>query len=171
MAAKWEIHGLPAGEPFPELKDKLMLFGQFVGDWDIVENRSLKDDGSWVTSKGRLYWRWILEGRAVQDVWAGIESGKEIPWGTTVRFYDPKIDAWRSTWISPRQGLATTFIGRKVGDEIVLESTNSKNPKKWTFSEIKPDSFKWRGETSHNGGKSFVLDEVMQIRRTRTQLR
>ena len=165
--AGWEIQGLAASGPSPRLKEKLALFGQFVGDWDIVENRHRKNDGTWAKSRGRLYWRWILEGRAVQDVWTSVEdTGKEIPWGTTIRFYDPKIDAWQSTWISPRQSLVRTFIGRKVGDEIVLESTNSKEkPLRWIFSEITPDSFKWRGETSYDGGKTFLLEEVMRIRR------
>ena len=33
----WLIEGLAAEGPFPECADKLSLFGQFVGDWDIVE--------------------------------------------------------------------------------------------------------------------------------------
>jgi hypothetical protein len=36
---KWKIEGLGATEPYPNLKEKLALFGQFVGDWDIVEAR------------------------------------------------------------------------------------------------------------------------------------
>jgi len=165
---KTKLEGLHADGPNSENKEKLMLFGQFVGDWDILENRSLRPDGTWAITRGELHWRWILEGRAVQDVWMTIDekTGEAIPWGTTVRFYDPKIDAWRSVWISPRQGVVRTFIGRRVGYEIVLEGKNAEGqPEKWIFYEITLDSFKWRGEKSHDDGKSFVIGEVMQIKR------
>jgi hypothetical protein len=111
--AEWNILGLAANGPHPEFKEKLALFGQFVGDWE-TEDRYLKDDGTWGVGRGGIHWRWILEGRGTQDTFTEIDekTGKEFAWGTTVRFYDPKIDAWRSTWSSPRQGAAKTFIGQ-----------------------------------------------------------
>lgn len=154
--------------PHPELADKLALFGQFVGDWDILECRSLEDDGTWSTSRGKVHWRWILEGRGVQDVWTTIdeESQRSIPVGTTVRFYDPKIDAWHSVWLSPVQGQVKSFIGRRVGSEIVLEGKNDRgNSIRWIFSEIRPDSFRWRGEELRNPPSGWVLYEEMRIRR------
>lgn len=165
----WALEGLASGGPLPELKEQLALFGQFVGDWDILENRSLQKDGTWSRSRGALHWRWVLEGRALQDIWTSFDakSGKEIVWGTTIRFYDPKIDAWRSTWISPRQGVVRTFVGRTAGREIVLEGSDPEGrPEKWVFFEIMPDSFKWRAEASNDGGRTFVLEEVMLIRRS-----
>ena len=36
---KHVIKGLGADGPDPNMRQKLMLFGQFVGDWDIVEAR------------------------------------------------------------------------------------------------------------------------------------
>lgn len=169
MNVGWALKGLASGGPLPELKEQLALFGQFVGDWDILESRNLQNDGTWSKSRGSLYWRWVLEGRALQDIWTSFDAktGKEIIWGTTVRFYDPKIGAWRNTWISPRQGVVRTFIGRAAGGEIVLEGTDPEGrPEKWIFSEITPDSFKWRSEASNDGGKTFILEEVMLIRRS-----
>ena len=55
----WAIEGLPAEDPYPEYRVKLALFGQFVGDWDILENRALQDDGTWSKERGRIQWRWI----------------------------------------------------------------------------------------------------------------
>jgi hypothetical protein len=164
----WELPGLQANELDPQFKEKLMLFGQFVGDWDIVECRSLKEDATWSKQRGELFWRWILEGRAVQDIWMTIDekTNKSIPDGTTVRFYDPKIDAWRSTWIAPRQGAVKAFIGKQVRSEIVLESKSAEgNPIKWIFSDITKDSFKWRAEETEDEGKSWTLYEEMKIRR------
>ena len=87
------IEGLFAEGANPEMKENLMLFGQFVGDWDILQDRSLQPDGTWTATRGELHWGWILDGRAVQDVWMWIDekTGKLIPEGTTVRFYDRRM--------------------------------------------------------------------------------
>ena len=164
----WKIIGLEANQPFPGLKEKLALFGQFVGDWDILEDRYLQPDGTWAVSRGELHWRWILDGKAVQDVWSFTEqkTGNPIPEGTTVRFYDKKIDAWHSVWISPNQGVVKTFIARRVGEEIVLEGKSTDgHPVKWIFSEIRPDSFRWRSEETRDNGETWTMREEMRIRR------
>ncbi len=165
----WRISGLGADGPFPGMEEKLALFGQFVGDWDILENRWLQPDGTWThEGKGEIHWRWILDGRAVQDVWTSFDEDaqKQIPHGTTVRFYDPKIDAWRSTWISPIQDVVKSFIGRKVGDDIVLERTSEEGYLvKWIFSEITANAFRWHSEESRDGSKTWTLNEEMRIQR------
>jgi hypothetical protein len=164
----WKIEGLAADGPDPKLKDKLMLFGQFVGDWEIIECRYIQADGSWVNMHGEVHFGWILGGSAIQDVWMGCRLGEErmTMFGTTIRFYDPKIDAWRSTWLSPLKGLVQTFIASKVKDEIVLELQNTDgNAEHWIFSEITPQSFRWRAEETRDSGKTWLLTEEMQIRK------
>jgi hypothetical protein len=166
----WTIKGLPADGPDPDLKEKMMLFGQFIGDWGIVEARYTQVDGAEVKMKGEVHFGWILDGKAIQDVWMGHREGTEkmVLFGTTIRFYDPRIDAWRSTWISPLKGLVRAFIARKVNDEIVLEEKTTEGyPEKWIFSEITPTSFRWRSEETHDNGKSWLLTEEMQIRRVK----
>ena len=164
----WRIDGLGADGPWQELAEELALFGQFVGDWEIRAWRSLETDGSWTTGRGELHWRWILEGRALQDVWSTIDeaSGRAVPLGTTVRFYDPSLKAWQSTWISPVNGVVRKFIGRKLGSEIVLEGQSARdNPLRWTFSEITGDSFRWRSEELRNPPDGWVMSEEMRIHR------
>src|SRR5487761_1774729 len=51
----WEIQGLASEGPNSEFKEKLMLFGQFVGDWDILECRYLQTDGTWANQTGELF--------------------------------------------------------------------------------------------------------------------
>jgi len=55
----------------------------------------------------------------VQDIW--IVPGRGHPGegqppsafhGSTIRFYDPSIDAWRSTWVEPVNGRVRRFTGR-----------------------------------------------------------
>ena len=168
---QWAIKGLGAYGPDPALEEKLMLFGQFVGDWDIVEARYMQADGSEAKMKGEVHFGWILSGEAIQDVWMGIQEGsrKTVLYGTTIRFYDLKIDAWRSTWLSPIKGLVRTFIALKVNDEIVLEGkTTEGNPEKWIFSQITPQSFRWHSEETHDNGKTWLLTEEMRIRKVGT---
>jgi hypothetical protein len=168
MNSNWKIEGLAADGPDPKLKDKLMLFGQFVGDWDIVEASYLQADGVWAEMRGEVHFGWILGGTAIQDVWMGHRLGAEKlgMYGTTIRFYDPKIDAWRSTWLSPLKGLVQLFIGRKVDEKIVLDLQNATDyPERWVFSDITSKSFQWYAEETHDGGKTWLLVEKMNIQK------
>jgi hypothetical protein len=54
--------------PHLELAEKLQLLGQFVGSWD-VEITKYKHDGSRGIVLGEWHFGWVLEGRAIQDVW------------------------------------------------------------------------------------------------------
>jgi hypothetical protein len=166
LETKHFIEGLSSRCPNATLQEKLQLFGQFVGDWDILEDKYMGDDGKWITQSEELHWGWILGGRAVQDVWMSHDkkNGKSNPDGTTVRFYDPKIYAWHSVWISPALGVVRTFLGRETGNEIVLEETNADRKVKWIFSEITPESFRWHSEESADG-KSWNVREEMRIKR------
>ncbi len=162
-----QIGELNAEGPNEKDKEKLMLFGQFVGDWDILECRFRRDDGTWDTTHGELHWGWILNGKAVQDVWKGVAGEEHEPadLGTTVRFYSLDLDAWHSIWISPTQDRVLNFVGRKVDEEIVLEAKDTKGKVlHWIFYDITADQFKWRAEESSDG-VSWQKTEEMLIRR------
>ncbi len=166
------IKGLGADSPDPDMREKLMLFGQFVGDWDIEEARYPQPDGTEIKRKGEIHFGWILDGRAIQDVWMTYQDDppRAVPAGTTIRFYDPKIDAWHSIWISPLQGIIQTFIARKVGDEIVLEGKSKEGfPERWIFSDITDYSFRWRSVESHDNENTWQLTEEMKVRRKPTK--
>ncbi|SRR6266567_6039832 len=96
---------LGASGPAREYADKLMFFGQFVGNWEF-DMTATKPDGSQVTGKGEWYFGWVLDGRALRDVWIFPGAGQPRPrgsweYGSSVRFYDPKEDVWRLSWIGP----------------------------------------------------------------------
>ena len=164
--------GLAAEAPAADRADKLMLFGQFVGDWD-VDFTVYNSDGTRETERAEWHFGWVLEGRAVQDVWIVPRRGerdKESPvksdYGTTIRFYDPALDAWRVVYVSPQHGDLLTFVAREVGEEIVLEGHDADGaPMRWVFSEIKKDSFRWRRVVSPDGGKTWRLHKEMSVRR------
>jgi len=161
----WTIPGLPASGPAPELREELRLFGQFVGSWDIMEHRNLPSP---TVTKGEVHFNWILGGRAVQDVWGSLDpkNGHLVPWGTTVRYYDPHLGAWRSTWIAPRQKAVRRFIGRKVGREIVLQEENrGVRTERWVFSDIRLNSFRWYALKKPRRGSRWRKVEEMIIHR------
>lgn len=165
---EWRLPGLGADGPDPRFREKLGLFGQFVGDWDI-DWRWIEADGSEHRKKGRLYVRWILDGRAVQDIWSSVEGEppKETPAGTTIRFPNADGETWTSLWVAPDRNLLRRFVARRDGDEIVLATTKDDgNPEHWIFSEITPTTFRWRAEESSDGGQSWRLVEEMRIRRS-----
>lgn len=169
------IEALQADGPCPELGAKLELFGQFVGSWD-VEIINYKPDGAPEVVHGEWHFGWVLEGRAIQDVWIAPKravraqhEGATGDYGATLRFYDPKIDAWRSTWIGPVKGYVLPFIARQVGDEIVLEGNfESGKSKKWIFSDMTSDSFRWRAIESDDGWVSHQKVQEMSARRKKT---
>jgi len=156
---------LLASGPDPTYKDKLQTFGQFVGSWTFA-GTEFHDDGSHSTDKGEIRCQWVLEGRAVQDVFRETSRSDtdSLLHGTTIRFYDPKIDAWRVTWINPGAGVVRTFTGRKSGQEIVMEGAAEDGTSiRWIFSDIKSDSFHWRGEKRTNS--TWRVYEELDARR------
>ena len=164
--------GLAAEGPGAGLADKLRLFGQFVGDWE-ADFTVYSPEGTKQTEKGEWHFGWVLEGRAIQDVWIiprRSERDKEgwarSDYGTAIRFYDPEIDAWRVVWVSPPHGELLTFTGRQLGDEIVLEGNDREGSlMRWVFSKITRQSFHWRRIVSLDGGKTWRLHKEMLVRR------
>ena len=151
----------------PKYKDQLMLFGQFVGDWEF-DGVAYQPDGARSTDKGEIHFAWVLQGRAIQDLWIEREVSDNRPkvYGSTMRLYDPGIDAWRITWMEPGYGVVTSLIGRKIGEEIVLEGKDREGKTiRWIFSQIKPNSFRWHGEKLV--GDTWQIYEELSARRQR----
>src|SRR5262249_230972 len=88
-------------------------------------------------------------------------------YGATLRFYDPRIDAWRSTWIGPARGWVLPFIARQINEEIVLEGDFAPDAsRKWIFSEITADSSRSRAIESSDGWLRFrKVQEIFATRR------
>lgn len=165
------IEALHVDGPGGATAEQLHLFGQFVGSWNVTW-AGVDAEGRTLTTRGELHFGWVLGGRAVQDIW--IVPGRGLPGegrpplafhGSTIRFYDPRIEAWRSIWIDPVNGRARRFIGRLVADEIVLLSDEDEPQLRWRFTDITPDAFTWRGEISHDAGGTWSPDEEMRITR------
>jgi hypothetical protein len=164
------ISVLGSAKPNPQLGDEARTFDRFVGAWDA--EFGFYRDGSLHYKKGELYFGWIMDGRAIQDLWIGYPTGsqKERTIGTTIRFFDTAIRKWRVVFVGPQSNYMVTMQGGLEGDRIVLRGVDSDSlPIRWTFSELEPNSFHWQGEKSHDGGKSWTLEEDHRMRRRAAQ--
>ncbi|HET6172540.1 MAG TPA: hypothetical protein VFD90_08045 [Gaiellales bacterium] len=171
MSADGLVEALHVAGPVGPHSEQLQLFGQFIGSWDTAWT-GLDAAGRTQAARGELHFGWVLGGRAVQDIWivpGRGEPGAGVPplafHGSTIRFYDASIEAWRSTWIDPVNGRVRRFIGRPVDGEIVLLSDEDDPQLRWRFTDIAPDAFTWRGEISRDGGATWAVDEEMRITR------
>ncbi len=159
------VDALCSGGPAADQKDKMTLSNSLLGDWD-VEVFDYAPDGTRQRSNGEWHFSWVLDGRAIQDVFivpsrAERQAGSSVKttrFGTSLRVYDPAAGVWHVTWINPVSGAHNMLVGRKDGDEILQEGQNPDGSAiRWIFSDVTPNSFHWRGEVSSDSGKTWHL--------------
>ena len=161
------IAALASADPNPSMGEEARTFDRLVGTWDCDFSFHL-DDGSVRHKRGELLFGWILDGRAVQDSWitypADGQKDREI--GTSLRFFDTALKQWRVIFVGPQFNYAVNTQGGMEGDRIVLQGMDADGlPIRWSFNQMKPDSFVWRGEKSRDGGKTWKLEEEHQMKR------
>ena len=169
------LQALGADGPAADRAGKMDLYGRFVGSWDL-DVTQFSDDGTPRRRAGEWHFGWALEGRAIQDVWivpprgarrAGDAAANVNTYGTTFRVYDPRTDAWLVHWFDPVTQNFLQMTGRPLGDDIVqLGTRQDGHLVRWSFSEITPNSFRWRGEVSADGGRSWRLNTDFKATRT-----
>jgi hypothetical protein len=169
------LSALSASGRSPEIPEAADAYGWLIGSWELdvihylvdVRGRGLK---------GEVHFGWVLEGRAVQDVWIMPQRPQRSSdpdrmanmYGTTFRLWDPRIQAWRVTWTNPITGSRDGLIGRWPGKEVVQIGAHADGtPIRWIFSEITPESFHWTGEALEADGKTWKLEGEFRARRMR----
>jgi Polyketide cyclase / dehydrase and lipid transport len=158
---------LSASGPAADRGAHMDLYGWLIGAWELDVVHYMPD-GKERRRQGEWHFGWVLEGRAIQDVWIVPKRGAQrdgdaeanaFSYGTTLRVYDPRIDAWQIQWSDPVISNFLTMIGRKEENDIVqLGRDREGRPIRWSFSNITTQSFLWRGETSPDDGKTWSLD-------------
>jgi len=159
-----------------EIPESADAYGWLVGSWELEVSHYRGIDLSSQKIKGEAHFDWVLEGRAIQDVWIMPRSSDRQPdsdrtnnmYGSTLRVWDGAIQAWRIRWINPVTGHEERQTGRKVGNEVVqIGARLDGTPTRWRFSEITPDSFHWVGEALEADGRSWKLEGEFLARRLR----
>jgi hypothetical protein len=161
-------------EPSAEIEKAERMYDWLIGSWDIRVIDHLKDgskleqDGEWIFSR-------VLEGRAVQDIFIVPKRAHRSPaiskvgnrYGFTLRMYDKDSKSWNIFWFNPVSGVRNHLAGTWVGKNIVQSGKDENgNLMRWSFTEIKPDSFHWLGEVSDNHAASWKLTvEFFSVRK------
>jgi hypothetical protein len=148
----------------PESQD---VYGWLVGSWRLEIRKYWAMDVSARGIVGEAHFGWALEGRAIQDVWIMPRVSDRTPhvdkqmnmYGTTLRVWDPTIQAWQITWTNPAGDHHERQIGRRVGNDVVqIGHRSDGTTTRWTFSEITKDSFHWTGEALNPDGKTWSVE-------------
>jgi hypothetical protein len=158
-----------ADAPRPELADRLGVFAPLIGSWSLrVED--VGPDGAVEVSDGEWHFGWALDGRALADVWlspsraARADGARDGEWGLSLRFWDERLGAYRSTWHGPLKGWVIPFTARPTGDGLVLEGERDGVRLNWIFSELTPTSFRWRAEEAEPGADFRVRQRFFATR-------
>jgi hypothetical protein len=166
---------LSAAGRSPEIPESADLYGWLVGSWDLdVIHYGV--DVSAQQIKGEAHFSWVLEGRAVQDVWIMPRRANRTEsqakagnmYGTTLRVWNAALQAWRVTWINPVTGSRDELVGRWSGKDIVQVGARSDGtPIRWMFTEITPDSFRWTGEVLEPDGRTWKLQGEFRAKKSK----
>jgi hypothetical protein len=162
------VTALQAMGPHSTLGDQAKVFGRLIGTWD-GEYTEFSKDGKASHSSGEWIFGWVMDGRAIQDLFIIHPSAahQEGFLGTTLRYFDPKSGTWSVTFIDPETGAVETLTGGAVGDDriVLLSHDEDAKERRWSLEDIRPDSWVFRDEGTHDGGKTWRLLEVDHLQR------
>jgi hypothetical protein len=157
---------LISDKPSEELGEYADYYQWVIGGWDVKAVDYLSPDKKMETL-GEWYFSWVLEGRAVQDVWIAPKrelrknetSKMRNRYGSTIRTFDPTTKTWTINWFNPVSGAHDMLTAKKEGLDIVQSGIDSEgNRMRWVFTDISVDSFRWYGERSTDGGHTWNLE-------------
>ena len=155
MSSEAFATALISATPSPELARETHLFDFLIGDWDL--NARVHDDcGNVNSSQGELLSSWVLEGRAIQDLFIfprRIDRQTRRPspgdrYGTTVRVYDHSRQSWRVYWINPADEKTSGELrAHPDGSDVMLTGVLWDGTEvRWFYRDITATSFRYRAE-------------------------
>lgn len=160
-------------ERAPEIPEAHDVYGWLVGSWTLDVRRYAGNDLAGRGVRGELHAARVLEGRGIQDTWImpprDARPGPGEPnnmCGTTLRTWDPALQAWRIAWSNPARNHHEQQIGRWHGKDIVQLGTRSNGvATRWMFTEITPRSFRWLGHALAADGQTWLLEAEFLVAR------
>jgi hypothetical protein len=160
------LEALPSAQRAPELSEAEDLFGFLIGSWDM-DAVLHGAQGEVQRTSGELHASWVLEGRAIQDLFifprrADRASGvpaRDDRYATTLRTYDRRLNAWRVVFINPAaDDTSAQLIARRNDHGIAMEGKLADGtPIRWKYVTIAPTSFHYTAEKLESDGKSWRL--------------
>ena len=160
------VDALVSSQCSSELADADDFFGFLIGNWDV--DAVLYDEkGHTDKRKGEVHASWVLEGRAMQDVFifpgrADRSSGVPVHgdrYATTIRTYDRTLKAWRVNFINPAAAeTSAQLIARRMGNGVEMEGTLSDGTRiRWRYINVNNTSFHYLAEKLNRDGRSWRL--------------
>jgi len=147
---------------------KSVVLAQLAGKWD-VRYEFVDKAGRQRVDNGQVTYTWILDGKALQEVWTSDSEnkGKEArPFGTSINFFDPKQQHWTAVWVYPAQGETWTMSGGDVDGQFVMTGHDMTGAlQRWTTRIASPDTVIGRFDISHDEGKTWKEVGLNQMQR------
>ena len=156
---------LAAEGPNAAIEESRQCFAPLIGSWSL-ESIWYEQNEPTRQGNGEWHFAWVLGGRGVQDV-IFMRGASPDEYGTTIRCYDAGLDTWFVTFMQPAGREFVSLVARRLDDQIVQEgrALDESSLERWTFSETTSESFRWRGESSRDGARTWRLDQQMTASR------
>lgn len=139
----------------PEIPETADIFGFLIGSWEM-EAVLYAPDGQTQRSKGELHAAWVLEGRAIQDLFIfprRADRRSHVPeqgdrYATTIRTYDHTRSGWNVEFINPAAPeTSARLLAHREGQDITMEGELAGGVRiRWRYESITPDSFHYFAE-------------------------
>jgi hypothetical protein len=159
---------LAADGPHASLGDQAKVMEALVGSWD-VDYMDISKDGRQIHRTGQFIVSWVLDGRAIEDVWIvdPAEGRQEREVYADIRYFDAKSRSWPTVFIDPEHGSVAKFAGGATADgRLVLQSPDLGHPQnRWSFIDIQQETCVFRDEYSVDGGVSWQLQAEYRMKR------
>ncbi len=158
------VSALVSSQRSPELENVDNVFGFLIGSWDI--EAVLHDlEGRTRRTRGELHASWVLEGRAIQDLFIFPRRVDRTPavrvsgdrYATTIRTYDGKLSAWRVVFINPAAVETNAeLVARRDGEAIAMEgSLADGTPIRWLYEDVTVKSFHYSAHRLGSDGRTW----------------
>lgn len=147
-------------------------FDFWVGQWD-VNNRFLQEDGTWQSHGSAVDAVYaVLDGKAILEFWDGTARQGPLR-GFSLRYYDPHEERWVLVLNWPQQDRPFFFElkgafrhGRGEFFRSRVDTSGTEVLTRYTFSDITPESLRWDGAFSTDGGVTWRTTWIMEFVQT-----
>lgn len=140
------------------------------GNWQ-VQHRMLRPDGEWIEFDGTCSNDGLMQGAMNVEEHVFNRPGG-VTRGVALRAYDAKTQIWAIWWVDsrdPHAALDPPVKGRFVDGVGTFESDGLVDGKpvrtRFVWSQITATSARWEQAYSHDAGKSWQTNWIMQFKR------
>lgn len=159
------IAGAAADDSSATKVAKSVVLDKLGGTWN-VRYEFVDKTGRSRVNNGQVHYTWILDGKALQEVWTSDSEGKAAPFGTSINFYDPKRQQWTAVWVYPSQGETFQMTGGDVDGNFVLTGHDQSGAlQRWSTHVASSDSVIGRFDISRDEGKTWKEVGVNHMKR------